>query len=101
MAHSAQIGSQSASLMMEHVSDLIAEAARLRKQALERVAGGDKAEAASLYEYSASIATNALSFRYELANAHADSNDADGLIATLDKWAARIEFVERPTDGDD
>ena len=95
MAQCAQMGRQSACLMIDHVSDLIDEAARLRKRALERAGAGDKAEAANLYDHSVSIASIALSFRYDLADAYADSHDADRLIASLDKWAATIEFVEQ------
>ncbi len=91
MADSEQIDAQSAFMMIDHVSDLIAEAARLRENAFERAAAGDRNIAADLFEDSGSIASVALSFRYELADAHADTNDADGLIAALDQWATIID----------
>tara|TARA_R110000824_G_scaffold300374_2_gene488396 strand:+ start:781 stop:1083 length:303 start_codon:yes stop_codon:yes gene_type:complete len=79
--------------MIDHVSGLIAEASRLHEQALEHAAAGDRTTAADLYGRVGSLASIAVSFRYDLADAYADTKDADGLIAMLDKWAATLEWA--------
>lgn len=72
--------------MIDHVSGLIAEATRLREQAFERAAAGDRSLSAGLHEDAGQIAAMALSFRYDLADAHADTTAADSLISALDAW---------------
>ncbi|WP_339823583.1 hypothetical protein [uncultured Parasphingorhabdus sp.] len=93
MTRSAQLSTESGYLMIDHISGLIANASRLREQALERAAAGDRTAAADLYGQAGSLASIAISFRYDLADAHADTKDADGLIAMLDKWAATLEWA--------
>ncbi|WP_197460244.1 hypothetical protein [Sphingorhabdus sp. M41] len=86
MARPLRITPQSARDMTNYVSGLITEAARLREQAFERAAAGDRTVAADLHKDAKLVASIAVSFRYELADAHADTNDADSLIAALDMW---------------
>ncbi|WP_417592973.1 hypothetical protein [Parasphingorhabdus sp.] len=98
MARSAQLSTASGRLMMEHVSGLIAEATRLHEQARERAAAGDRTTAADLYERAKALASSAISFRYDLADVHADTKEADDVIAMLDKWVAIVERARAPND---
>ena len=91
VACSAQLSTESGQLMMDHVSGLIAEATRLHEQARERAAAGDRTTAADLYERAEALASMAISFRYDLADVHADTKEADGVIAMLDKWVTTVE----------
>ncbi|WP_339693961.1 hypothetical protein [uncultured Parasphingorhabdus sp.] len=98
MAYSVKLSAESGYLMVDHVSGLIAEASRLHEQALECAAAGDRTTAADLYGQAGSLASVAVSFRYDLADVHADTQDADDLIAMLDKWAATLEWAQALND---
>lgn len=96
MACSAQLSTETGHLMIDHVSGLMAEATRLHEQARERAAAGDRTTAADLYERAKALASIAISFRYDLADVHADTKEADDVIATLDKWVATMERAHAP-----
>jgi hypothetical protein len=90
MARPAQIDAEPDNLMIDHVSGLITEASQLHEWAVERAAAGDRAAAADSFKRAALLASIALSFRYELADAYADTSDADCLITVLDNWDAML-----------